>query len=76
MAATAAHATFCFCPPDNSTSCLRTRSSMLNSRATSAMRCSIRAGSTPRFSHPKASSPVTSRVKNWDLGFWKTDPTV
>ena len=30
---------------------------------------------TPAFSSPNAISLSVSRLKNCDLGFWKTDPT-
>ena len=40
-----------------------------------SMRRSISARSMPWFSQPKASSPRTSTLKNWDFGFWNTEPT-
>ena len=68
-------AIICFSPPDREKMSRSISGAMPKRSATWSMRSRMASGWTPVFSRGKASSLRTSVVKNWVLGFWKTDPT-
>ena len=74
IAETEAQAIFCFSPPDKAKRLRSSRDSMLRSPATCPILLYISSLGIPVFSHPKAISLVESKLKNWERGFWKTEP--
>ena len=71
-----AQAMRCFSPPDRAKMFRSNRGPTPQTWAAEVSAAAISRWEAPRLSRPKSTSLVVSRLKNWDLGFWNTEPTV